>query len=164
MGAPAILGIDPGLTGALALYDAAADTLAVYDMPIINLAKGKTRRMGVDEYGFARLIDALLKEQAFDVLIERVGPRPQEGAVGAFSFGRQYGTLRGVCAAHFLRMDVVEPSVWKRRLAVPADKDAARQRASELLPRHSGFWPLKRDHGRAEAALIALYGSKQERQ
>jgi crossover junction endodeoxyribonuclease RuvC len=41
---------------------------------------------------------------------------------------------------------------------VPAGKDAARARACELLPRLADRWPLVKHHGRAEAALLALYG------
>jgi hypothetical protein len=44
---------------------------------------------------------------------------------------------------------------------VPAEKDGARARASQLLPQHAGHWPLKKHDGRAEAALIALYGWRQ---
>jgi hypothetical protein len=42
---------------------------------------------------------------------------------------------------------------------VKGDKDVSRQRASALLPRHSGLWLRKKDDGRAEAALIAYYGA-----
>jgi crossover junction endodeoxyribonuclease RuvC len=51
--------------------------------------------------------------------------------------------------------------VWKRALGVKGDKDVSRQRASALLPRHSGLWLRKKDDGRAEAALIAYYGAAQ---
>ena len=68
--------------------------------------------------------------------------------------------LYGVVAGRKLTIERVAPQKWKRALAVPADKDGARARASVLLPKHSGHWPLKKHDGRAEAALIALYGAK----
>jgi crossover junction endodeoxyribonuclease RuvC len=50
---------------------------------------------------------------------------------------------------------------WKKSLGVPADKYAARMRASQLLPEFAHNWPLKKHDGRAEASLISLYGIKQ---
>jgi hypothetical protein len=41
---------------------------------------------------------------------------------------------------------------------VPAAKDGARARASQLLPGAADQWPLVKHDGRAEAALIALWG------
>lgn len=149
----AILGIDPGLCGALAIYDVDG-SLDVVDMPTLQLKKRV-----VDEYALARIIDDW-STRVREVWLEQVGVRPGEGAVGAFSFGRGYGVLRGICAACFLPIVDVTPATWKGALRVSSDKDAARARASALFPRHSQLWPLKRDHGRAEAALIALYGSQ----
>lgn len=75
-----------------------------------------------------------------------------------FAFGKAYGTLRGVVAALGIPMTVVSPVTWKRALGVPAAKDGARARASQLLPDAAAHWQRVKDHGRAEAALIALYG------
>lgn len=150
-----ILGIDPGLSGALALYQPEAGDLAVHDMPTLRI--GSKRQ--IDEYALARIIDAW-SAQIAEVWIEQVGVRPGEGAVGAFSFGRGYGLLRGVCAASFLAMQDVPASAWKRHLRVSGDKDEARARASTIFPRHASLWPLKKHDGRAEASLIALYGAR----
>lgn len=150
----AILGIDPGLSGALALLDIDG-SLEVIDMPTLQLKKRV-----VDEYALARIIDDW-SSRIREVWIEQVGVRPGEGAVGAFSFGRGYGLLRGVCAANFLTMMDVTPGAWKAALKVPAEKDGARARASALLPRSAHLWPLKKHDGRAEAACIALHGMRQ---
>lgn len=150
----AFLGIDPGLTGALALYYPDG-SLEIQDMPVYEL---KTKR-AVDEYALARILDDW-STRTREVWLEQVGVRPGEGAVGAFTFGRGYGLLRGICCSNFLTIHDVTPSVWKRALKVTGDKDEARQRASALLPRHGRLWPLKKHDGRAEAALIALYGAQ----
>jgi hypothetical protein len=42
-------------------------------------------------------------------------------------------------------------------MLVPADKKAAVNRASELFPNCTAAWSRQMDHGRAEAAIIALY-------
>ena len=153
-----VLGIDPGLTGALALFDPAAASLLIEDVPIFTVKSGGRRKSTVDRYGLARIIDAWAPRNPV-VWIEQVGTRPGEGAVGAFSFGKTYGLLVGIAAAHFLRIEMVMPAAWKAALKVKGDKDMSRQRASALLPRYSGQWPLVKHDGRAEAALIALYGA-----
>lgn len=150
-----VLGVDPGLSGALALLEPVGGSLTVFDIPTLQI--GTKRR--IDEYALARIIDDL-SERIGEVWLEQVGPRPGEGAVGAFSFGRGYGLIRGICAASFLPIHDVTPAVWKRDLRVTGDKDEARARASALFPRHAGAWPLKKHDGRAEAAMIALYGAR----
>jgi hypothetical protein len=66
------------------------------------------------------------------------------------------GALQTVARLSGFPSRFVVSSVWKRALDCPADKEKARQLAGQLL----GFehWPLKKDHNRAEAALIGLYG------
>lgn len=155
MTASCILAVDPGLSGALALYDLADGSLEIVDIPTLKI--GKTI---IDEYALARIIDDW-SSRIREVWLEQVGVRPGEGAVGAFSFGRGYGLLRGICAASFLTIHDVTPSKWKAALNVPADKDGARLRASNLMPREAHRWLLKKHDGRAEAALIALYASQQ---
>jgi crossover junction endodeoxyribonuclease RuvC len=150
----AILGIDPGLDGALALYDVDG-SLEVVDMPTLQLKKRV-----IDEYALARIIDAW-SPRIREVWLEQVGTRPGEGAVGAFSFGRGYGLLRGICAASFLTIIDVTPATWKAGMKVRGDKDASRAKASALFPRHASLWPLKKHDGRAEAALIARFGMLQ---
>ena len=153
-----VLGIDPGLSGALAFYDSERDDLTVIDMPTLKAGTGGKRV--IDEDTLAREIDcrAELVSHAF---LEMVGTRPGEGAVGAFSFGVGFGMLRGILAANFIPRTLVRPAEWKRALRVPAEKDGARARASQLLPKHSGLWVRVKDDGRAEASMLCLWGLHQ---
>lgn len=157
----AIIGIDPGLTGALALMT--GDALYITDLPIHEIRKGKQTKREIDTH---RLV-AILRDCAVHrptVWIENVSTRPGEGAVGAFTFGKTVGLITGAAIALDLPIEKVSPQHWKRGLNVLADKEATRARASALMPRHAGLWPLKKHHGRAEAALIALWGARQARQ
>jgi len=158
-GERAIIGIDPGLGGALARYWPVAGKLEVVDMPTLNVGKGKSNKRIIDEYALARIIDDWA-QSASVVWLELVGVRPGEGAVGAFTFGKGYGLIRGICAANFLTIHNTTPQSWKKALRVTGDKDQSRLRATALFPRHAGNWPLKKHDGRAEAVLIALYGSR----
>jgi hypothetical protein len=57
---------------------------------------------------------------------------------------------------------IVEPSVWKRFHKLPGkEKEASRQRALEIFPASHALLARKLDHGRGEAALIALFGARQ---
>jgi crossover junction endodeoxyribonuclease RuvC len=153
-----ILGVDPGLSGALALYDVQGQLLAeVFDMPTVDAGVGSKRV--VDESTLAWRIDACAKriKHAF---VEKVGAMPGQGVTSMFSFGCSYGIVRGIIAANFIPITLVTPQSWKKALGVPASKDGARARASQLLPAASPNWSRVKDDGRAEASLIALYGAK----
>lgn len=146
-------GIDPGVSGAVGLVRDDGSFAAVHDMPTQPTTTGRRQ---VD---FARLA-AILREHgplAF-VLVERVGPRPREGAVGAFAFGHTYGGILGALAALALPHDVVQPAAWKRRAGIPsgADKRASITTAARLLPEAVPHLTRMKDDGRAEALLLAL--------
>ena len=147
-----ILGIDPGLSGALALYDHAAGKLDIHDCPLADDNGKKTMFLP----GIAMII---AEGRIGKCVIERAQAMPKQGVSGMFNYGRGYGCYLGILAALKVPYDRVTPQVWKKSLNVPSDKDATRARASELLPAHSQLWMRKKDHGRAEAALIAYYGA-----
>lgn len=157
--AGSFLGVDPGLSGALAWFDPAEDHLSVHDVPIHALTRNGKNKHEVDVQGLVDLIGQLAGRRPL-VVIENSTPMPGQGSASTFSFGKTYGILYGVLAAHKLVIERVAPVKWKRALDVPKDKDGARARASVLLPTHSANWPLKKHDGRAEAALLALYGSR----
>ena len=148
-----ILGIDPGLSGALALL--APGGLSVFDVPTM---KARTRGREVNWPEVARWIDAA--GHIDYALIEQVGARPGQGVSSMFKFGYVAGGLRGVVAAHFIPITMVTPQSWKRAMAVPKEKDGARARASDLFPSHCDLFVRVKDHGRAEASLIALWGQR----
>lgn len=159
MPADLVLGIDPGLNGALALVEIGTGRLVeVYDMPVLTL---KSKRE-LDGYKLAHIIDSHAHEIA-EVWIERVWSMPGEGAVQGFAFGEVYGLLRGVCMASFLPLHEVVPTVWKKAAGVKGEKDESRKVASVRWPLQSSLWPLVKHHGRADAALIADHGLRQLR-
>lgn len=154
-----ILGVDPGLCGALALYDDEIDQLEVWDVPTHALTRNGKNKTEVDVQGLVDLVDYVAIHRP-RVFIENSTPMPGQGSASTFSFGKTFGLLYGVMAGRKLVLERIAPVKWKKALAVPKDKDGARARASVLLPAHSGHWPLKKHDGRAEAALIALYGAR----
>lgn len=150
-----ILGIDPGLSGALALLSPEGNVLAIEDMPTIEVVINGKKRRNMPPVALANTIRILAPQKAF---LENVGVRPGEGAVGAFSFGRNLGQIEGVLAALQIPTTLVHPATWKRRMNIPADKGGARMKAMALFPDKVDLFKRVKDDGRAESALLAYYG------
>jgi len=150
-----IIGIDPGLSGALAFLGDKG--LIVIDMP--TLKAGSKR--AIDEVELARIIDAAYKLGDIEfAVLEQVATRPGEGAVGAFTFGRGYGLLRGILRAHYIPIIDCTPARWKRDLGIKAGagKDASRALAKERFQRDAELFNRVKDDGRADASLLAYWG------
>jgi len=155
-----ILGIDSGLRGGLALYS--EDELLTFPMPIIvgkKLKNGKKLKDSIDIVELAKMVDSWAKDIKF-AIIEQVHAMPSQGVTSMFNFGRVYGLLEMVVCANFIPLRYVTPQTWKKSLQVPAKKNLARSRATELFPAYSNQWRKAKEDGKAEAAMIALYGSK----
>jgi hypothetical protein len=95
------------------------------------------------------------------VVLEEPGVRPGEGVVGAFSFGRGLGIWEGLVVGLGLPYLMVAPSKWKRLMGATADKEATRLLVQQRYPGAADQLARKRDHGRAEAVLLAAYGQRQ---
>jgi crossover junction endodeoxyribonuclease RuvC len=151
------LGIDPGLDGALAWYWPETGDLVLQDIPTLSIHVGKSKKRVLNLTELARSVaDARrVPTQAF---IEDVHSMPKQGITSAFSFGFMAGALRQALVCNLVPYQLVQPAAWKRHFSLTQDKDMSRLRASELLPKHAHLWPLKKHDGRAEAALLALYG------
>ena len=141
-----VLGIDPGVSGAWAVYDTTTATIFAADAPTV----GKD----LDAATFA---DEIRKWAPDAAVIERVGSMPGQGVASTFKFGCAYGMAQGVIAAHAIPVTFVAPSKWKRHFGLSADKEESRARALQLWPSRSDLFQRKKDHGRAEAALLAKY-------
>jgi hypothetical protein len=149
-------GIDPGLTGALGILDFDEFVLHLWDTPTVSVQVGDKIRKRCDPDAYV----AAFKHFPLDYsLIENVQSTPNDGHVGAFTFGKVTGIPIGIAAALDIPMPGVAPAKWKMAMLVPADKKASKLRASELFPNCTAGWSREMDHGRAEAAIIALYAA-----
>ena len=151
-----ILGIDPGLNGAIAVLTEAGELIAVHDMP--TLEDGAKGRRAVNP---ALLASVIYSTHATAAFCELVGPRPTNSTTGAFGFGRSRGIVEGILAAAGIPLTMVSPPVWKRAANIAPgkeNKDSARSVAISRWPSQAAFFARKCDCDRAEAALIALAG------
>jgi crossover junction endodeoxyribonuclease RuvC len=152
-----VVGADPGLGGAVALLDTTDDRLLIWDMPTHALTRSGKAKREIDAYSLA---DILRLHRIDHLFIERVGAMPGQGVSSVFAFGQAFGVIRGVASAIGIPMTLVSPAKWKKDLGVPAAKDGARARCSQIFPAHAHLWSRSKDHSRAEALLLAHYGIK----
>jgi hypothetical protein len=150
---PRYLGIDPGLFGALAIIETINSVpvlIDAIDMP----STGTGAKARVDIIGAAEWIGKHAPSTAF---VERAQAFPGQGASSGFSYGRAVGAIEAVVALCSIPMNLIEASSWKRKLHLPGkDKEAARQKALQLFPAQHALLARKKDHGRAEAALLVV--------
>lgn len=141
-----ILGVDPGLKGAVAFYFPSHNRVSVEDMPVVA---GR-----IDPHALLASIEQLRPTHA---VVEAVATRPGQGISSAFNFGEGCGVVRGIIAAARVPVVFVTPTSWKRHFRLSKDKDESRKRAMELFPANASNFARAKDDGRAEAALIARW-------
>ena len=152
-----VLGIDPGISGGLAIVeitDGAAPALVeCIDIPVV----GTGAKERVDVAAIRNFID---RHKPIRALIERAQAMPKQGASSGFKYGRAVGAIEATVALCSIPVEIIEPSAWKRHWHLPGkDKESGRQKALQLFPAAHAALARKKDHGRAEAALIALFGA-----
>lgn len=139
-------GIDPGLTGAIAILGEDGHIAEVIDMPIIDKE--------LDGPGFWYLFNDWDIAHAY---IERSQPMPKQGVVSTFHYGALFGDLRTAIKAKGIPQTRVTPQAWKKtQLAgMPKEKIQSVLRVNQLYPE---LGLRKTQHGRADAILICRHG------
>lgn len=148
-----VMGIDPGLGGAIALWDNDIDALRVWDMPVHVIRVGQSEKRVLNE---AQLADIIREAGPDRAVCEWVHAMPGQGVTSVFSFGAAFGIARGVLAGLRVPVTYVTPQSWQKAMRVPAGKDGSRQRATQMFPAYAHLFLRKKDDGRSDAALIAL--------
>lgn len=162
-----VIGIDPGITGAIAQLGHSGEYLRLEDLPTMNRgqAKGYVKRQ-INGAALADLFNEWIG--GFDrneviVLCEVpiAFPGLHASAIAASFHGA--GVIEGVAVAKRLVLHMVPPTDWKKalkegpdKIKLGRDKEASRAAAIRLYPEAS-LTRIK-DHNRAEALLIAKYG------
>lgn len=149
-------GIDPGLSGAVAtLVD--GEPGPILDMPTRKI--GDWNEVAAEPLAqFIRIQREMHAGAWFSACIEKVGARPGDGGTSAFRFGDSYGVVRGVLESLGIEYTRAIPAVWKRRYGlIGQDKDEGRLLAIRRFPTMAEPLKRKKDNGRADALLIALW-------
>lgn len=159
---PAVLGIDPGLSGGLAVVAGRGTVLELAPMPLVGPL--------LDLPALAVLIRRLRTIWQVEIaFLEQAAARPGQGVSSMFKFGRVYGACEGILASQGVPYQLVTPQAWQkvmhqgveRRLAPKARSLVA---AGRLFP-GADFKASSRTRnphlGMLEAALIAEYGRRE---
>lgn len=151
------IGIDPGLTGAIAVIWPSG-LVDIEDMPILEVKKKQI----LNYPELARLLRNVTSfEWGCMASIELVGAMPGQGVSSMFKFGQCYGAALASLAALEIPYQAITPQVWKKQFRlIGCEKDASRSRALELFPECAELLKLKKHHGRADALLLAEYGRR----
>lgn len=142
------IGIDPGLTGALAVLSSDGFE-TVHDLPIIR----DNKLAWIDGSELQSIILGALQGRTARAVVERVSSMPGQGIASSFQFGVGFGSILSVLQALHLSIELITPSVWKRALNLSKDKHASLHKARLLFP--TAELHLAKHDGRAEALLIA---------
>ena len=151
-----IIGLDPGVSGAVGVLTQSGQFVTVFDMPTVLANKSSNRQM-VNAYELANLIRSQLTNAPADVvaITEGVAAMPDQGVSSSFAFGKSYGILLGVIAALGISTHIVSPQKWKGFFSLGREKDQSRELAQRMWP--TAPLGLKKHHGRAEALLLCKF-------
>jgi hypothetical protein len=158
-----IVGIDPGMTGALAVVERDVGSklrvVTIIDMPVMG---GKRTEREVDDIALIKFLREMAPDHAF---IERSQSMPDDGAMAAFKYGYVVGQIRACVRGCKVPFTLVAPVTWKNfhkikkgDLVGVAVKELSRHKAINLFPSAHELLRNKGHHNRAEALLIASWG------
>ena len=149
------VGIDPGLTGAVAILHESGK-VEFYDMPVVASTGERTE---LDVWGIRDIIERIRDCGKATVGLEKVHAMPKNGAISGFSMGGSLMAWKMGFACFGIRYQLVLPARWKKLVmdGRPKEKDVSREVARMLYPSTAADLCLKRHHGRADSLLIAEY-------
>ena len=154
-----IIGIDPGLSGAIAILEN-NKVINIFDIPVMTEGKKNKRQLN------SALLVNLIKNnvnlhEEVSVVVEQVNAMPGQGVTSMFNFGQTFGALKGICAALELPIFFVRPSKWKKHFElINSSKDSSRTKAIEMYPKLSHQLSKKKDVNKSDAILIARFFSE----
>lgn len=167
-----VVGIDPGLTGAVACIGHKAQMLHLQDIPVMERGSGgATVKNQVNATALAELLREWLNpydKNEILVVIEMAQSMPAavrtkgggikivQGGSSIFSTGHSAGMIEGVVGACHYQHRLVKPTEWKKVMRLTATKEQCRAYAQRLYP--EAPLHLMKHHNRAEALLLARYG------
>ena len=157
------VGIDPGLSGALAVLDHDGNLMAVFETPTTVVKSGKKNRTEYIVSGMVNIINQVTF-QGTVFGIERQQAMPGQGVSSMMKIGYGYGLWIGLIAMTGQPYHIITPQAWKKEMMVGMGKEKAAScvKAQQLFPHGNFFTQRGRAiDGNADATLIALYLKQQ---
>lgn len=135
-------------------------TFGVVDMPTVQIKRGKRIVNHVSATFLAQALSDLPYTPTV-AFMESVHSMPGQSSFSMFAFGRGVGVLEGVLAGRQIGVSFVTPQAWQKKMGIQGEtKSSSRERAGQLLPSYADLFKRVKDDGRADAALILLWGLK----
>ena len=151
-----IIGIDPGIQGALAILDN-EKVIDIIDLPVMSEGKKNKKQLN-GAYLSDYLKKHILNIENTVVVVEQVNAMPGQGVTSMFNFGQTFGVIKGICAALKIPIYFVRPSKWKKHFdLIRSSKDASRTKVIEMYPSLSNLLSKKKDVNKSDAILIAKF-------
>ena len=156
------IGIDPGLSGAIAVIQYDGQVVTVLPIPLAGkeidvkcIIKWLIKKATVQKDGIFYKRDAT-------VYIEAVHSMPGQGVSSVFKFGFVTGILHGIIRTLGIPLYTVTPQAWKKEILAGTDK--SKQASIDYVARTYPNVSLKRtersttyDHNMSDAICIAEY-------
>ena len=138
-----IIGIDPGLSGAIAILED-RKVLEIFDMPV--MAEGKKNKRQLNSAQLVNIIKSNFEDvDNTAVVVEQVNAMPGQGVTSMFNFGQTFGAIKG-------------PSKWKKHYElIKSSKDSSRTKVIEMYPSLANQLSKKKDVNKSDAILIARF-------
>lgn len=149
------VGVDPGISGAIAAVDSSGKLIDTVDLPVVGTKGPKS----INLPELRRVVLEMIGSREAVACIERVSARPGQGVVSMFRFGRAAGLAEGLLAGLGHEVIRVLPRTWAKQFLPYVDGSDNKEKSRIAAAyKFRGFeFPRKKDHNRAEAALIAEY-------
>lgn len=142
-----IIGVDPGaVSAAYGILDEEGWLFDCGDIPVVNKM--------VEPLGWATILKRVMPGE---VVIELVNAFPGQGVSSCFRFGMGTGIIRGVAQTLGFPLTEVAPAKWKKHFNLDRDGEKSRALALRTWPGAANYLTHKKDHGRAEALLLAKW-------
>lgn len=138
-----ILGIDPGVSGAFAIYDKSEARVACHDMP------DTTAGLHTLVMSLPPIHVCVLEKPFYPKMI---------GVKNVARIAEAYGKIVSALTWRDIPVREVRPAEWKAALNLSSHKAASRELAGLCFPADADQWTLVKHDGRAESALLAWYG------
>ena len=151
-----IFGIDPGLSGAIAVLENEV-VLDIIDLPV--MAEGKKNKRQLNSAQLSQYMSKNVENiHKTSVVVEQVNAMPGQGVTSMFNFGQTFGAIKGISATLKLPIYFVRPSKWKKHFdLINSSKDASRTKAIEIYPSLAEKLSKKKDVNKSDAILIGRF-------
>lgn len=155
-----IIGIDPGLFGAIACIFSDG-RIEIKDTPIYKMKKGEKTKT---QYDLRLMLQYLKNIIPCRVYIEKTQVFPKQGSVSGHTIGYGAGVWEGMLTALKIPYEVVSPKTWQKEFftgKAGETKALSYKVASALFPNVELVTPRGRViDGKCDALLLAEYGRR----